>query len=119
MAPDTKMAVVVVRSLRMGQGKIAAQVGHAAVSCALAAQRYDRSAFDSWMSEGQKKVVLKVDTTKELFPLKVQAEDLGLTTALISDAGHTQVDPGTVTCLGIGPGSDRDIDKVVGALKLL
>lgn len=119
MAFDNKMAIVVVRSVKMGQGKLAAQVAHAAVTCALAATRYDKRAFESWMSEGQKKVVLRVDTTKDLYPLKQHAEDLGLTTALIQDAGHTQIAAGTVTCLGIGPGANADVDAVVGELKLL
>lgn len=114
-----KMAVVVVRSIKMGPGKMAAQVGHAVVECTLKAMRYDRRSFDEWYEDGQKKIVLKVDNTKDLFPLKQHAEDLGLTTAVISDAGHTQLAPGTTTCLGIGPGSDKDIDAVVGHLKLL
>ena len=117
--PETKLAVVVVRGHRMGQGKIAAQVGHASVECALRAMRFQRGAFDDWYEDGQKKVVLRVDVVKELYPLKQHAEDLGLTTALITDAGHTQLEPGTVTCLGVGPGAARDVDAVVGHLKLL
>jgi len=38
---------------------------------------------------------------------------------LIKDAGHTQVDPGTVTCFGTGPWFEEEIDKVLGKLKLL
>ena len=115
----TKMAIVVVRSTGMGVGKTAAQVGHAAVTCTLEAMKYAKKQLDVWLAEGQMKVVVKVDVEKELYPLKIQAEDLGLTTALIADAGHTQLAPGTVTCLGIGPGPVADIDKVVGKLKLL
>lgn len=43
----------------------------------------------------------------------------GLHTILITDAGRTQVEPGTVTCVGIGPALASKIDKVTGELKML
>ncbi len=113
------MAVVVVRGLRMGPGKLAAQVGHACVTAALRARDHDPQNFRRWLDTGQMKIVLRVDVEKELYPIKSHAEDLGLTTALITDAGHTQLAPGTVTCLGIGPGTQARLDDVVGHLKLL
>lgn len=116
---EHKQAVVVVRSLKMGVGKTAAQVGHAVVLCVLRAQSHDKRTLARWVESGQMKIVLKVDVEKELYPLKAHAEDLGLTTALVSDAGHTQLPPGTTTCLGIGPGTASAIDAVVGHLKLL
>lgn len=119
MADETKMVIVVDRSVKMTPGKLAAQVGHASVSCALAAEKYDKRNFSAWLSTGQQKVVVKVQKAEELYRLKVHAEDLGLCTALIKDAGHTQIAPGTVTCLGIGPGPQSTLDKVTGELKLL
>jgi peptidyl-tRNA hydrolase, PTH2 family len=118
-APDEyKQAIVVVKGLGMGAGKMAAQVGHAVVMCVMRAQQHDPGTFRRWIESGQMKVVLKVDVEKELYALKAHAEDVGLTTAVVSDAGHTQLAPGTVTCLGVGPGKAKDIDAVVGHLKL-
>lgn len=37
----------------------------------------------------------------------------------MKDAGHTELPPGTITCLGIGPDDDKKIDKITGNLKLL
>lgn len=114
-----KMVIVARNDLKLGKGKLAAQVGHAAVDCALKAMRHDRRTFDAWHDAGQKKAVLKVAAEKDLYPLKALAERAGLSTALIKDAGHTEIPAGTVTVLGIGPGDDTTIDKVTGHLSLM
>ena len=118
-AADMKMVIVARGDLKLSKGKLAAQVAHAAVDCALKAMRHDRRAFDAWHAAGQKKTVLKVAGEKALYPLKQTAEDAGLSTALIKDAGHTEIPPGTVTVLGIGPGTEADVDAVTGHLSLL
>ncbi|MDW8033893.1 MAG: aminoacyl-tRNA hydrolase [Nitrososphaerota archaeon] len=38
---------------------------------------------------------------------------------MISDAGLTQVEPGTIICLVIGPWEDKEIDSFTSNLKLL
>ena len=111
---NLKRVIVVRTELKLSKGKLAAQVGHAAVSAAL---RSPHRA--SWMREGQKKSVLKCASLDELLALKEKAENMGLTTALIEDAGRTQIPSGTITCLGIGPDKEKIIDEVTGDLKLL
>ena len=115
---DYKLVIVARKDLKLSAGKLAAQVGHAAVDCALKAKRHQPSAFDAWYDEGQKKVVVKAENEKQLFELKLAAERAGLTTALIADAGHTELAPGTITVLGIGPGRDIDVDKITSQLAL-
>jgi len=105
--------------LKLSPGKTAVQVAHAAVSCALQAKKNHKSVFDPWYKEGQKKVVLKAKDLKEIYQLKAQAETQGLVVSLISDAGLTEIPPGTVTCLGIGPAKSSVVDKVTGSLPLL
>jgi peptidyl-tRNA hydrolase, PTH2 family len=114
-----KLVIVTRRNLKLSAGKLAAQVAHAAVTCALRAQEEDPRTFKKWMSEGQKKVVVKVESEKEFYPLKEAAEDFGLATSLIQDAGHTEIPAGTVTVLGIGPGPNERIDRITGELPLL
>lgn len=115
---ETKLVIVARRDLKLSAGKLAAQVGHASVDCALRAMRYQRDVFDKWHAEGQKKVVVKADNERELFRLKMEAERAGLTTVLIADAGHTELAPGTITVLGVGPARDQDVDKITGNLPL-
>jgi PTH2 family peptidyl-tRNA hydrolase len=62
---------------------------------------------------------LKVKDIRELHAYKAKAEDAGLVVALITDAGHTHLEPGTVTCLGIGPDKVEKIDKITGKLSLI
>ncbi|NLI73703.1 MAG: peptidyl-tRNA hydrolase [Euryarchaeota archaeon] len=113
------MVIVIRRDIKLSPGKMAAQVAHAAVNCALIAKRRTPRWFDKWYSEGQRKVVVRVQNLQELYTVKVGAEDLGLVTSIITDAGMTEIPPRTVTCLGIGPGPEAIVDKATGHLKLV
>ena len=116
---EYKLTVVVREDLGLSKGKIAAQVGHASVACALKAKKGKRTWFRAWMDEGQRKVVLRVKGREALLDLQQEGRALGLTTALITDAGLTEVPPGTTTCIGIGPGPEDTVDRVTGELRLL
>lgn len=110
-----KQAIVARTDIGMGKGKLAAQVAHASLS---AYEDTDERTRKEWKGSGQKKVVLKAQGEKELFRLADLADREGLPNAIIRDAGHTQLDPGTVTALAIGPGPDNIVDKVTGDLSL-
>lgn len=114
-----KMVIVARKDLALSKGKLAAQVGHAAVDCALKAQKYAKDDLSAWLGSGAMKAVLKVAAEGDLYPLKAAAERAGLCTALIEDAGHTEIPAGTVTVLGIGPGRAEAVDKVTGHLPLM
>jgi len=116
---DMKQAMVVRSDLKMGKGKVAAQVAHASLASAEAARERRTAWYEMWKEEGQAKIVLKVESEAELSELFRKAKSAGLPASLIQDKGLTQVEPGTVTCLGIGPGPDADIDEITGKLKLL
>ncbi len=116
---EYKMVIVTRSDLPLSAGKLAAQVSHAAVECTLLTKKNKSEWFSKWQREGAKKVVVKVETLYEFFPLKEKAEDLGICTAIISDAGHTEIPEGTQTVLGIGPAPSNLIDQVTGELPLL
>lgn len=114
-----KQVVVVRKDLDMGAGKIAAQVGHA---CVLGAERVRKSHPDwykEWERSGQEKVVVKVASLEQLEQVKKHATSLDLPWNEVTDAGHTQIASGTVTCISIGPAPEVTIDKVTKDLKLL
>jgi len=114
-----KQVIVVRADLKMSIGKTAAQVGHAAVSAAEKARKNRARWWREWMEEGQRKIVVKVGSEEELLEIKREAEDLGLPTALVTDMGLTELEPGTMTTLGIGPAPSEIIDRVTGKLPLL
>lgn len=109
-----KQVILVRQDLKLPKGKLSSQVSHASVSGVL---KTHKDEIKEWQKEGMKKIVLKVKDLDELLKFKRLAEDSGLVTALITDAGHTVVEPGTITCLGIGPDKEDKIDKITGNLK--
>jgi len=115
---EYKLVVVVRDDLKMSGGKLAVQVAHAAVSCALEAKSKKAKWFAEWYREGQRKVVVKAKDTNELVSLMDMAVRSGLPKALITDAGLTELPPNTTTCLGIGPGPQNLIDPITGSLPL-
>ena len=115
---EYKLVVVVREDLKMSLGKLSAQVAHAAVSCSLEAKAKKPKWFSEWYQEGQRKVVLRVRDLDELRALKDKASRAKLPNALITDAGLTELPPGTATCLGIGPAPARDIDPITRPLPL-
>jgi len=115
---EYKLVIVVRGDIEMSAGKLAAQVAHAAVSCALDAKAHRPRWFSEWLREGQRKVVLRAEGAEELESLRGKASKARLPNALISDAGMTELPPNTVTCLGIGPAPEGEIDPITGSLPL-
>ena len=113
---EYKQCIIIRQDLKLSRGKLAVQVAHAAVS---ASEHADASARRAWKDGGQKKIVLQVKTLSEMYELKMDAEAAGLPTSLIADAGLTEVPPGTVTALGIGPALSERLDGVTGELQLV
>jgi PTH2 family peptidyl-tRNA hydrolase len=111
-----KQVIVVRTDLKMGKGKLAAQVAHASLAAFLKTSYSKRK---KWLEEGAKKVVLKVSSEEELLKLYRKAKKEKLPCEIIADRGLTQLKPGTFTALAIGPEKDERVDKITGDLKLL
>jgi len=116
---EYKMVIAVRIDLKLSPGKMAAQVAHAAVNCAMVAKKKNPIGYRRWYDEGQKKVVVRVANLRDLMEVKMSAESAGLISSLITDAGHTELPPGTTTCLGMGPAPNDLADRVTGHLRLM
>lgn len=116
---EYKMVIVTRIDLDLSPGKLAAQVAHAAVACALSTKKNNSKWFNIWQNEGAKKAVVKVDCVEDFYPLKEKAELLKIAAYLVEDAGHTEIPAGTKTVLGIGPAPNNIIDQVTGDLPIL
>lgn len=120
--PEFKMVFVVNTQLDMGRGKQCAQVAHAAVTLAiniLTTANEDTSVkFNVWLTYGQKKIVLKGENIEQMTRLQEQASAAGLPNHIVTDAGHTQIAPGSKTVLVIF-GTNQEVDNITGSLRLL
>ncbi len=111
-----KEVILVRNDLKMPKGKMAVQCMHAAVEATL---KSEKDKIKAWRADGMKKIVLRVDSEKELIQFNQIAKDNGFVTSLITDAGKTFFKEPTKTCLAIGPDSEEKIDKITGKLKLI
>lgn len=116
MINEYKQCIIVRMDLKLSSGKLAAQVAHASVTSLDFANTRD---IVNWKNSGQKKVVLKIETLNDILKLKEQVKIKKLPFALIIDAGKTEIEPGTITALGIGPVISEKIDILTSKLKML
>jgi PTH2 family peptidyl-tRNA hydrolase len=111
-----KQIIVIRNDLNMSEGKKCVQCCHASLG---AYKKADKSVIKKWESEGQKKVVLEVNSKEEILKFYNQVKKEKIPCFLVEDAGLTELEPGTITALGIGPEREETLDKITGNLKLL
>ena len=113
---DLVIYILVRSDLKMGKGKIGGQCGHAVQGLLL---QCPKPLFITYNNYSSTKIVVKVSDDEELNQFTVLCRDKGLPYCLVTDAGKTQVDPGTKTVLGIGPISRESVPPKIRELKLL
>lgn len=111
-----KQSIIVNESLKLPRGKLAAQVAHASVASFLAASS---SQQQTWIEVGMPKIVLSASNEEDVIEYYQKALTHNLPAKLIRDAGKTVLEAGTITCVGIGPATESDIDQITGHLKLV
>jgi PTH2 family peptidyl-tRNA hydrolase len=108
--------IILRKDLEISVGKKCVQSCHA---CLGAYKNAKKPVVKKWELEGQKKVVLEVNSKEELLKLFEKAKKEKIPYFLVEDAGLTELEPGTITALAIGPEDEKKIDKITGSLKLL
>lgn len=111
-----KQVMIIRDDIGMTTGKKCVQCCHASIG---SHKKVNKSIIKKWESEGQKKVVLEVNSKKELLKLFKQTKKEKIPCFLVEDAGLTELKPGTITALGIGPAKEEKLDKITGSLRLL
>ena len=119
VSDEVSMVLITRNDLKLSKGKLAAQCAHAAVACAMKAKKKSPRLYERWNNVGARKIVVRAEDEAELRQLYAKALTGSLICALIKDAGHTEIPPGTVTVLGIGPAPRASVDAITGDLKLL
>ncbi|XP_011019602.1 PREDICTED: peptidyl-tRNA hydrolase 2, mitochondrial isoform X2 [Populus euphratica] len=103
---ELKMVFVVRQDLKMGAGKIASQCAHAATGMYSELIYSHRILLRQWEQSGQPKIVVTCKNQQEMNKIREAAENIGLPTFVVADAGRTQVSAGSKTVLAVGPGEN-------------
>jgi len=112
-----KMVICVRTDLKMSPGKVAAQVAHGAIEAYDIARSNRPLWVKTWKESGSTKICLKLLDGEHLLHIATTAA-IGLPTAVITDAGRTEIPSGTATVVAIGPAPALLIDAITGSLKL-
>ncbi|MEM0106675.1 MAG: peptidyl-tRNA hydrolase Pth2 [Candidatus Micrarchaeaceae archaeon] len=116
---EIKQAIIIRSDLEMSRGKMAAQAAHASLMSYFEAEKKDKNITDEWLKTGEKKIVLKVSNEEALIKLYNAFKFREVPCALVTDAGLTEIPPGSKTALGVGPWISSKVDEFTSGLKLL
>ena len=112
------MAFLCRADLKLSAGKLAVQCAHAAVASLQHAKKTHSRMVQRWKESASRKICLAVDDEEEIEYFLNLVQQASLPFALIKDAGLTEVAPGTVTVLGVGPAPRHTMDSLFGELKI-
>jgi PTH2 family peptidyl-tRNA hydrolase len=131
---EAKQVLVVRKDLKMNKGKIAVQCAHASSKVFFDLMKFEKTnskghkvysipltkQMEEWKKGAYVKIVVGVDSEKELEDLAISASFHGIPFAMITDAGRTAFNGvPTKTVLAIGPDEGGIIDSITGHLPLL
>jgi peptidyl-tRNA hydrolase len=113
---ELRMAAIFREDCPLPPGKMAAQAGHAFATALW--QHPDREVCETYMENGQAKLVLIAPNLETLFKILKRAKDRGVSAAMIKDQGRTVLNEPTFTVLGLGPMGRTDYNNLTRDLKL-
>ena len=108
---DLTVYIIVNNDLKMSEGKIHSQVGHAIVGLILFHLREEKGHMEklqNWVGKGERIISLQ-GSSKDFGKIKKDFQGTGLYCNEIRDAGLTEVGPGSKTVFIIGPGDIKTL----------
>ena len=112
-----KQVIIINTDLGMSIGKSCSQAAHAG-TLIYEVNRADQEAALQWIASGMTTIVLG-GTLKEITELEATLDKAGILAVMIMDEGRTEIPPGSITALGIGPIAKEKIDPFTKGFKLL
>jgi PTH2 family peptidyl-tRNA hydrolase len=112
---EYKQCIVITKDVKMTCQKSCVQVAHASIDSYRISNKKLR---ESWYNEGQKKVVLEVETTQDILNLASIADENDIEYSIIQDMGYTEIEPDTITAIGFEILPSEEIDKITKNLNL-
>jgi len=134
---EPKQVLVVRKDLNMSPGKFGAQISHASLGALLRVfnnyqdtkgisvfeaeldlNKPDERAINDWLMNRFTKIVVYVKSEQALKNVYQKAIDNNLPAVLIEDAGFTEFNEPTFTCVGIGPAYPDRFIGITNKLRL-
>ena len=117
ISPEKACAVFFVRKdLKMRNGKIAAQCGHAALGIFKKTSKVFPKIAAYWYDNKFNKKFFCIHSEEQMDEFLHFADDNGLLYTKIRDAGRTQIQAGSATVLAIGPVDEDIVDTFTSGL---
>ena len=124
---NIKQVILIRKDLGMSAGKVAVQVAHASLEVFLSKMDSTLDLYHwikctdieyQWKEEGQTKILKEVKNESQLLSAYEKAKEAGLPCSLITDLGLTELEGENTTCVGIGPASFDEIQKITKRFRL-
>src|SRR5574343_49785 len=118
---NTKQVIIVRNDIKISAEKLAGQVAHAAVMLyhnqSLKQDSLNKALLNSWLNNHYTKIILQADL-KEILKIQEIAKNKNINNFLVIDSGFTELEPNTITCLGIGVHYNDVLNPIIKHLKL-
>lgn len=110
-ASRAKLLLIVNGQLKMGKGKICAQVGHGVIGAyrqikeSARFHQESRLRLQRWENIGEAKIAVKAKNLQEMLDIKSKLEKLGtrINTFLVQDTQNNNIETRSKTVLAVGP----------------
>lgn len=116
---DKRIYIVINTSLKMGRGKIIAQVGHGISRMTEHMIRHHSQDWSNYLQNGERKITVKADqATMEFLRDTYNDRSRKVWCYGVIDMGLTQIPAGSLTCLVFAPIEDNEVPVALSELKL-